>query len=214
VRAIPEDEFLDWAEDRGVGLDERHTDARHLLIQPDRDFDRLWKRPLDITATRELIGHVLDAMEPRSHVGVGSRSPKRPGRVLRSILDDGRILNEPHDPEHVAPLELSGVPFGEAAALACDASGRAELMALIEAQARFGRCVDDDVFVLPDHGKHLLHVDHHDVTWMSCRQESGLSPAVRFLGEPGHPLPDELPDKTFKPRGWIDEDVGKWKRTA
>ena len=207
MRTIPEDEFLNWARERGVGIDERYSDARYLVFRPYQEFSRFWKRPAEDAALREFVGHLLNAMEPWSHVGVWSRSPRWPGRVMRLIFDDGTKADEPYDPEYVALLERAGVPFSQAVALGYDASQRAELITLLEAQARFGWCVDDDVFVLPDNGRYLLQVDHHDVVWMSCRDGSDLPRLVQFLKDRGYPLPDELPDETFKPQAWIDEQT-------
>ena len=33
---------------------------------------------------------------------------------------------------------------------------------MLFAYLAFGWCVDDDLFFVPDHGRQLLHADHHD----------------------------------------------------
>jgi hypothetical protein len=65
--------------------------------------------------------------------------------------------------------------------------------------------VSDDLYVVPDHGRHLLQTDHHGVIHASFRTEESLNACVAEMARREFALPDEIPDSTFKPPGWMKE---------
>jgi hypothetical protein len=67
----------------------------------------------------------------------------------------------------------------------------------------FGWSVGDDLYVVPDHARHLLQTDHHGVIHLKFRTQTDLNSCVEEMHRRGFSLPDELPDETFKQPKWM-----------
>jgi len=100
-------------------------------------------------------------------------------------------------------LDHAEVPFGQVAALQYDSEEADKVQALLSAQSQYGCNVGDDVFVLPGNGDYLLQADHHEVIWVSFREERLIEPLVRHMTAGGYALPSEAPDERFKPQDWL-----------
>jgi hypothetical protein len=117
---------------------------------------------------------------------------------------DGNIVDErPRDPMHCTILRRAGVPSGEAGAIEYQADEAPKLAALLAGQVHYGFGAGDDVFVAFDNGQYLVHSDHHDVVWVSFREETTIQALVDHMAACGHSLPEDIPDPTFKPQKWL-----------
>ena len=80
------------------------------------------------------------------------------------------------------------------------------LAALFIAFAMGGWCVDDDMCLVPDHGRYLVRLSHHAVVHVECRDPAHVAPLVQHMATEGYPLPTEVPDETFKIPSWMVSD--------
>src|SRR4029078_8117388 len=62
----------------------------------------------------------------------------------------------------------------------------------------FGWSVGEDLYVVPNHARYLIQTDHHDVIHVSFRQPADLEHWVKVMETEGFPLPEDVPDATFK----------------
>jgi hypothetical protein len=95
-------------------------------------------------------------------------------------------------------LRGAGVPSGQAGAIRFGRDEEHILLAVLYANLAFGWCADDDLFFIPDHGRQLLHTDHHDVIHVECESEERVQKLVMHMADAGYELPREPPDGTFK----------------
>lgn len=100
-------------------------------------------------------------------------------------------------------LRGAGIPGGWGGAVRFGRDEEEALVAVLYAFLAFGWCVDDDLFFVPDHGRQLLHTDHHDVIHVECASEERVQRLVAHMVEAGYELPTELPDWTFKRPAWM-----------
>ena len=82
------------------------------------------------------------------------------------------------------------------------------LVTLLFSTTIFGWSVGEDLYVVPEHGRHLLQTDHHGVIHMSFRTEESLNHCIVEMDRRGFPLPDEVPDSTFKQPRWMKNSEG------
>jgi len=64
-------------------------------------------------------------------------------------------------------------------------------------------CPPDDLYLVPDHGRQYLQVNHHEVVHAEFRDEARLLEFVACLEGKGYALPTEVPDGTFKRPAWM-----------
>jgi len=104
---------------------------------------------------------------------------------------------------HCSLLRRADVPFGEVGAIEYRANEAPKLTALLAGQVQFGFGIGDDVFIVFDNGRYVIHSDHHAVVWVSFREETTIQPLVAHMATCGHSLPEDSPDPTFKPQKWL-----------
>src|SRR5262249_59963833 len=102
-------------------------------------------------------------------------------------------------------LDGLGLPLGTEAVVEFSRTEQDKLVTLLFATTIFGWSVSEDVYVVPDHGRHLLQTDHHGVIHLSFRTEASLDRSIDEMERRGFSLPTELPDSTFKHPGWMKE---------
>jgi len=197
MRTHTEDEFLAWTERAGFRLDPRYPHSAVLAFHPDPEQDRFWlvpdapeERPYFISSLIELMGDWQSCRVWR-HLG------RWPGSA-----DPDRI----NDAVELRILEGLGVPLGSAAILEFFRAESDKLITLLFETTIFGWSVADDLYVVPDHGRHLLQTDHHGVIHVSCRDAADLHRWIVEMERKGFSLPGEIPDPTFKQPGWMRSD--------
>lgn len=81
------------------------------------------------------------------------------------------------------------------------------IAALFIAFAMGGWCVDDDICLVPDHGRYLVRLSHHGVIHVECRDPTLVGPLMAHMAAEGYPLPTEVPDETFKIPSWMGSEL-------
>ena len=194
MRTHREDEFLAWAERSGFHIDPRYPHSAVPTFLPDPQQDRFWEVPSEPEARPYFIASLLGCMDDWQacyvwrHLGNWPRSvePERINDVVELRILDGL-----------------GLALGTNAVVEFSRAEYDRLVTLLFSTTIFGRTVGDDLFVVPDHGRHLLQTDHHGVIHVSFRTEESLNLCVDEMARRGFPLPDEVPDSTFKQPGWM-----------
>ena len=69
----------------------------------------------------------------------------------------------------------------------------------------FGWSVGEDTYVVPDNTRYILQTDHHGVIHVSFRSTDDMDRFVAKMEESGFPLPEDVPDETFKRPKWVDD---------
>ena len=192
-----EDEFLAWAERAGFRIDPRYPHSAVLTFHPDPDQDRFWEVPSEPETRPTFLATLLDCMGDWQACYVWRHLGRWPASVAPDRIND--LV------EHRI-LEGLGLALGTNAVVEFPRDERDRLVTLLFLTTIFGRTVGDDLYVVPDHGRHFLQTDHHGVVHCSFRTEESLNLCVAEMARRGFPLPDELPDETFKPPGWMKGD--------
>ena len=197
MRTHREEEFLAWADRSGFQIDPRYPASAVLTFRPDAEHDRFWQVPDPPEMRPHFIASLLECMGDWQscyvwrHLGRWPRSadPERVNDVVEWRILDGL-----------------GLPLGTNAVVEFQRSEFDKLLTLVFATTIFGWSVGDDLYVVPDHGGHLLQTDHHGVVHLSFRAEDALTACVAEMQRRGFALPDEVPDPTFKQPRWMKTD--------
>jgi len=196
MKRLPESDFLAWADARGLGLDPQYPHSV-LVFQPDPEQDRFWEvpaepecRPSFISSLLELMGEWRECYAWR-HLG---RWPES--------ADPSRV----NDVVELQILRGLGMPLGTADVVSFARAERDRLLTLMFSTTIFGWTVGDDLYVVPDHARCILQTDHHNVIHVACRNSADIDTWVKGMRERGYPLPDDLPDSTFKTPGWMRDE--------
>lgn len=194
MRTQREDEFLAWADRSGFQIDPRYPESAVLTFRPNPEHDRFWEVPLPPEQRPYFIASLLDCMgEWRAcyawrHLGSWPRSA---------------VADRINDVVEQRILEGLGLPLGTNAVVEFSRSEYDKLVTLLFSTTIFGCSVGEDVYIVPNDGQHLLQTDHHGVVHVSFRAEDSLERCVEEMERRGFPLPDEVPDSTFKEPRWM-----------
>ena len=58
--------------------------------------------------------------------------------------------------------------------------------------------------IVPDHARYIVQTDHHNVIHVSCLSSADVEECVREMEKRGFPLPQDVPDSTFKKPEWMN----------
>jgi hypothetical protein len=192
-----EEDFLAWAERAGFHIDPRYPHSAVLAFNPDPEHDRFWlvpdapeRRPYFIASLLECMGD-WHACYVWRHMGSWPRSAE-PSRI--------------NDVVEFRILEGLGLPIGTNAVVEFSRDEYDKLLTLLFSTTIFGWTVSEDLYVVPNHGRYLLQTDHHGVIHVSFRSEEDMNRCVIEMERREFPLPDEVPDPTFKQPRWMETD--------
>jgi hypothetical protein len=195
VKTLTEAAFLEWADHAGMCLDPKYPHSAVLVFRPDPQHRRFWevpaepeRRPYFLLSLLELMGD-WNACYVWKHLGSwpASADPLRINDVV-----EWQILNG------------LGLPLGTADVVRFDRAEVDKLVTLLFSTTVFGWSVGDDLYVVPDQARCILQTDHHDVVHVSCRTSADVDEWVRQMEARGFPLPEDVPDSTFKRPEWMD----------
>jgi hypothetical protein len=189
-----EAEFLAWAERAGLALDPRYPQSAVLRFRPDPDHSRFWEVPAEPERRPHFIASMLELMGDWQWCRVWRHLGSWPDQI-----SPGRI----NDVVERCILGALGLPLGTAAVVEFTSAEFDKLLTLLFTTTIFGWSVGEDLYVVPDHGRHLLQTDHHDVIHVSFRSEDETNRWVAEMNRRRFPLPDEVPDPTFKQPRWM-----------
>jgi hypothetical protein len=196
MNTLPESDFLRWADGIGLVLDERYPHSAVMRFRPDPQLDRFWEVPPEPERRPYFIASLLDLTGDWDSCFVWRHLGRWPGRADPSRINDGVELQI---------LKGLGLPLGTAAVVEMSRDERDTLVTLIFATTIFGWSVGDDLYVVPNHGRCLLQTDHHGVIHVSLRADGDLAGFVDGMQARGFPLPDAVPDATFKHPSWMNK---------
>lgn len=202
MESVSRDEFLRWAGDVGVGLDQRYSEPRCLTLIPPRKHNRFWVLPPEPASWPNIIMAVLAGLDEWR---VGFLWPRSGG------WPDPKRLASPIDNVRDVILRGAGIPGGFAGAVRVRRDEEVALYAVLFAYLTFGWCVEDDLFFVPDHGKQIVQTDHHDVIHVQCNSEERVLKFATFMADAGYKLPNVPPDWTFKRPDWMGSAAGASK---
>ena len=192
---VESEAFLAHAGRLKIVPDWRYADPRYLVYSADPDLGRFWEKPAEPSRLAVLIGAVLDGLGPWAACDLWPRGG------WRGVADDpGRPADQSL---HGWMYRGAGVRADHRGAIRYAVAERPALTAAMFAAAAFGMSVAHDVFVVPDHGRQMVMVDHHDAVHVSFADPSGVAPFVAHMADRRFPLPDDVPDATFKRSGWM-----------
>jgi len=186
------EEFAAWAEKKGLIL--RPNPAEVAWIELPGGKSRFWLAPPNALRLSALFEDLLAGLEawgtcvlwptnsgwPSLHDGF-----KANDRVYNTILRLARING---------PCEGSAV---------FSADERDILLAILVAHMSIKQGFVD-LFVVPDHGRQILHASHHDVVHVTCPNALSMNNFVQHMKAHHHELPEAPPDGTFKSVEWTE----------
>jgi len=197
MKTHSEKQFLRWAREHGMGLDDRYPDSAVLTFKPDPNLDRFWAVPPEPERRPYFLSLMLDLMGEWQSCFVWRHMGSWPGKP---------DPEEPNDRVEFQILSGIGLPTGTADIIQFERSEIDQLVTLLFSTTVFGWSVGEDLYVVPDHAQHIMQTDHHDVVHVSFRQADDLQQFVNGMDEEEFPLPGAVPDGTFKIPEWMKRE--------
>lgn len=194
MKTLKQKDFLAWADEREIKLDERYPDSAVLTFEPDLNQDRFWiipaeseKRPYFIASILEELGEWKSCFVWR-HMG-----------SWNDIVDPSRV----NDNIELEILKGLKIPLGTADILEFSKSEINALITLIFSTSIFGWSVNEDLYIISDNAKFIVQTDHHGVIHVSFKDAKDMKQFIKNMSENGFPLPNDVPDATFKYPDWM-----------
>jgi hypothetical protein len=194
MQEVSGEEFQRWAAGYGIGVDPGYPDSGCLRLLPPTDHARFWVVPADPATWTHFAGSLLEGLDEWETAVMWPRSGSWPRAGLSPSYNEG---------VRDVILRGAGIPNGWLGAARFGRDEVDAIVAVLFATMAFGWCVDDDLFLVPDHARQLVQTDHHDVIRAECRSEERVRALVAHMMAEGCELPAELPDWTFKRPAWM-----------
>lgn len=194
MKRLTESEFLAWANDSFLRLDPRYPESAVLVFRTDAGRSRFWEVPAEPEVRPYFISSLLELMGDWRECYAWRHLGRWPDSVNRSRIND--IVER-------QILEGLGLPLGTADVVSLSRAEVGKLITLIFSTTIFGWSVGDDLYVVPDHARYILQTDHHNVIHVAFRDSAEVEVWVKAMAARDFPLPEDLPDSTFKKPGWM-----------
>ncbi|MDB5300217.1 MAG: hypothetical protein JWO87_1880 [Phycisphaerales bacterium] len=194
METIPTDQFFAWAQTRGIVLDPVYSPPKCLVYDGVAAESRWWDVPRQAGEVNRFISHLL--------TGVGTWKECylwRRGGCWPNVAPPRNRLEAARRMVAMGPA----IPDGFAGAVKYTAEELSLMVGRVTAHVMSGLCVNDDLFLLPDDGRHIVHTDHHDVVHVSSLDTTAISRLIGHMAGGGYSLPAELLDWTFKRPSWM-----------
>jgi len=188
------DQFLCWAKSVRIVLDPIYSPPKCLVFEVASIESRWWNMPSDEAELHKFFSHLLTNVETWSTCYLWRRGGTWPN------------LNPPHNRlEDIRSGVGIGptIPDGFSGAVRYPVNELGQLVGRITTHALSGWCVQDDLFVVPDHGQFIVQTDHHGVAHVSCAEPASMDRLIQRMATGGYALPDEPLDWTFKRPSWM-----------
>jgi len=196
MKSIDESTFLRWAEREGLCLDERYPRSAVLTFRQDTSVARFWevppepeRRPFFIASLLALMGEWRSCYAWR-HLGSWPQSA------------DPRRINDVIELQILKGLQL---PLGTADVVEIARAELPTLVTLIFSTTIFGWTVGDDLYIIPNDARYVLHTDHHGVIHVVFREAADVERWVTAMEANEFALPQDVPDETFKRPSWMKD---------
>jgi hypothetical protein len=196
MKSLMEADFLRWAEDHGLTVDSRYPQSAILQFRPASDCVRFWCIPDQPQRRPYFYSSVLELARPWDSCFVWRHLGSWPNK---DHIDPHRV----NDGVEFELLKGIGIPCSTAGVLNFQRDDLNHLISLLLVTSIFGWSVGDDLYVVPDNAQYVLKTDHHGVIHVEFRNEDNVNTWTLKMRERGFPLPDDLPDETFKRPSWM-----------
>ena len=197
MKTLTRADFLNWAEPLGLGLDERYPNSAVVLFRPTSHHVRFWDVPPEPERRPSFIVSLLELMGDWQSCHVWRHRGAWPELAVSSPINEAverRIL------------EGLGLPLGTNDVVEIPREELDTLVTLIFTTTIFGWSVREDLCVVPNNARYLLQTDHHDAVHVVFRSSEDLEHLVSGMERKGFPLPESVPDATFKQPSWMKGD--------
>jgi len=194
MKNLTEQDFLEWANTHGLGLDEKYPEAAVLTFKPPLNQDRFWNVPPKPEIRPHFIALLLGLMGDWKSCYAWRHLGSWPESVDPLRLNDNIELQI---------LKGVGLPLGTAHIVAFAREEMSQLVTVLFSTTIFGWSVGEDLYVVPDHALYIMKVSHHEVIHVSFRHSEDLLRFVEEMNRQGFPLPADVPDETFKRPAWM-----------
>lgn len=117
-------------------------------------------------------------------------------------------VSNPETREWCNPVDLCiltnlGMPMGTADVVEFERAELDLLATLIFTSTVFGWSRNSDLIIVPEHGRQVLGVDHHNVIHAFCSNAQEMERWIKEMAKQGFPLPTKPPDGTFYRAPWM-----------
>ncbi len=179
MNLLSKDEFLAWAAKLGIGPDPRYSPPQTLEyvsgLSTAASRGWFWGEDLIKLSTTKVVEAFLLALDPWDYCMAWKRHPQWSYYAAgeeETLLDD----------QLWAALVHEGmVPRGHEGAVRFDRGEIVRLGRLAWAHAMLAYCVSLDLFIVPNHGKQILYIDHHDQLIVRAPDADALDAFVQRL---------------------------------
>ena len=103
-------------------------------------------------------------------------------------------------------LEGLGMPLGTADVVSFARAELGRLLTLMFSTTIFGWSVGDDLYVVPDHSRCILKIDHHRVIHVSCRTAADIDTWVKGMRSADTRFQMISRIRLFKTPGWMRDE--------
>jgi len=196
MKSLSEADFLRRMETCGVIVDAAYPKSAILGFRTGAKDTRFWdvpprpeRRPYFMKTMLELMGDWTSCFAWRHMGSWPDQKDIDPLRINDCV--EFKILNG------------IGIPAGTSEVIEYTQDETPSLVTLLFATSIFGWSVGEDLYVIPDHGKFILKADHHSAMQVEFAQQADISKWTQIMADRGFPLPDDLPDETFKRPDWM-----------
>lgn len=194
MRFILETTFIESAQARGYKFVRTKSNHGWFELEPSVDEGRFWGIPAEPERRPHLFSGMLELMgDWRTCMAW------RVNGVWPASADPGRL----NDNIELIILSGLGMPRGGTDAVEFSSEETEKLVTLMFSTSIFGWSVGEDLTIVPDHGRYLMQISHHNVVHVHFRSSADRVAYVSGMQEWGFNLPDELPDATFKRPSWL-----------
>jgi len=194
MELLPADQFLAWAEALGIVLDPIYSPPKCLVYRTEAAEHRWWNTPTSPEGISRFLSYLLNGLAPWRFCFVWRRGGSWPNlEPARNRIEASRRIVE------MGPA----IPDGFEGAVKYTAQESGQLVGRVAAHVKSGWCVQDDLFIIPDDGQHILQTDHHGVVHASCLDETRMKRLVEHMASAGYSLPTKPLDWTFKWPSWM-----------
>ncbi len=196
MTTLHENEILKWGCQNGIEVDAGYPQSAILSFKSAPDLKRFWVVPREPERRSYFLAVMLHLL--------GEWQSCYVWRHLGSWPEEA--YPNPNARVEFQILKGIGLPMGTAAIVQFDQAEVDPLLTLLFSTTVFGWSVGEDLYVVPDHAQQIMRVSHHDVVHVAFRQVDDLQRFVHGMTEEKFPLPDHVPDATFKVPDWMKRD--------
>jgi hypothetical protein len=202
MRLCETPEFLEWAKKRGVvPTSTASATYRHIKLQSETVVSRYWIVPYDTDELREdevklfYIASAIHALDDWQECGIMKTVP------------GWLSYEEPYLPRIFG---LLGIPADFDGPVLVDQSEKPTLFSLAQTLCAFGWNVNFDAYLVPDHGKQMLFIDHDIGVVGYFADEESCQTYTERLAKDGITLPTKPPTRFLRWEDWMGPEPEDW----